>query len=203
MDRAAAAFMLPCTAPPLRGRLVKPLPPEILDAPVTGLNLAPGRLRDQLADEPTLLVFLRQLGCVFCRETVTDLRAITERAPAFPPLLFFTQSSPVELRAFLRRDWPSARAVADPERRFYAALGIDRMSPFGLLRPTVWAAQRRAREKGIEGGARDGDIWRMPGVYLASRDAVLWSHEFRHAGDHPDWERIPELAASLARSESD
>jgi hypothetical protein len=81
---------------------VKPLPPEILDAPVTGLNLAPGRLRDQLAQEPTLLVFLRQLGCVFCRETVADLRAIAGRAPAFPPLLFFTQSSPVELRAFLR-----------------------------------------------------------------------------------------------------
>jgi len=175
---------------------VNRLAEEILDAPVTGLNLTPGRLRDQLGDAPTLLVFLRHLGCLFCRETVSDLRAITARDPAFPPLLFFTQSTPVELRAFLRRDWPTARAISDPERRFYAAFGIERMSPFGLLRPALWAAERRAREKGVESGERSGDIWRMPGVFLVRRGEILWSHEFRHAGDHPDWERIPALVAS-------
>jgi hypothetical protein len=85
------------------------IPAELLDAPVAGINLVPGRLRDQLGPTPALLVFLRHLGCLFCRETVADLRAISERDPSFPPVLFFTQSTPVELRAFLRRDWPSAR----------------------------------------------------------------------------------------------
>ncbi len=33
-----------------------------LEAPVDGLNLRPGTLRDQLCDEPTLLVFLRHFG---------------------------------------------------------------------------------------------------------------------------------------------
>lgn len=36
------------------------LPPDLLDRPVEGLNLAPGTLGDQL-DGPTLLVFLRHL----------------------------------------------------------------------------------------------------------------------------------------------
>jgi len=177
---------------------VRPLSDALLAMPVTGVNLTPGRLREQLADDPMLLVFLRHLGCLFCRETVADLRAGTERSPAFPPVLFFTQSTPVELRAFLRRDWPNARAVSDPERRFYAAFGIERMSPFDLLRPSLWAAERRARDKGIEGGERSGDIWRMPGVFLARKGELLWSHEFRHAGDRPDWDRIPALAAALA-----
>lgn len=172
----------------------------VLDAPVTGLNLVPGRLRDQLGSEPTLLVFLRHLGCLFCRETVSELRAIAEREPSFPPVLFFTQATSVELRAFLRRDWPTARAVADPERRLYAAFGIERMSPLGLLRPALWEAQRRARDKGFEPGERSGDIWRMPGVFLVRGAGVLWSHEFRHAGDLPDFAAIPHLARAAEAS---
>lgn len=172
------------------------IPDAVLDGPVTGTNLVPGRLRDQLGETPTLLVFLRHFGCLFCRETVADLRAIAERDAAFPPVLFFTQSGSTELRAFLRRDWPGARAVADPGRHFYAAFGIERMSPLGLLRPALWAAERRARAKGHERGERTGDVWRLPGVFLVERARVLWSYEFRHAGDHPEWTAIPALAAA-------
>jgi hypothetical protein len=175
---------------------VNEIPDDVLDAPVTGMNLVPGRLRDQLADVPTLFVFLRHFGCLFCRETVADLRAIAERDAAFPPLLFFTQSGSTELRAFLRRDWPSARAVADPDRHFYAAFGVERMSPLGMLRPALWAAERRARAKGHESGERTGDIWRLPGVFLVGGARVLWRYEFRHAGDHPAWDRIPAIAAA-------
>lgn len=171
------------------------IPPEIMDTPVSGSNLVPGRLRDQLDERPALLVFLRHFGCLFCRETVADLRALAERDPAFPPVLFFTQATALELRAFLRRDWPSARAIADPERRFYAAFGVDRMNPLGMLRPALWAAQRRAQAKGFESGEKSGDVWRMPGVFLVRGAQLLWSHEFQHAGDHPDWERIPGIAA--------
>lgn len=36
---------------------------SVLDTAVSGLNLAPGALRDQLSDQqPTLLVFLRHFG---------------------------------------------------------------------------------------------------------------------------------------------
>lgn len=42
---------------------MQPIPPAILDTPVTGVNLRPGTLRDQFAaDRPTLLVFLRHFG---------------------------------------------------------------------------------------------------------------------------------------------
>ncbi len=174
---------------------MKQIPDAILDAPVTGTNLMPGLLRDQLGITPALLVFLRHFGCLFCRETVADLRAIAEREAAYPPILFFTQSTSTELRAFLRRDWPGARAVADPGRNFYAAFGVERMSPLGLLRPALWGAERRARDKGHESGERTGDIWRLPGVLLVEGKRVLWSHAFRHAGDHPDWDRVPALVA--------
>ncbi|MDX1648452.1 MAG: peroxiredoxin-like family protein [Myxococcota bacterium] len=172
------------------------IPDEILDAPVSGVNLMPGSLRAQLADRATLLVFLRHFGCIFCRETVAELRAASA-APDFPPVIFFFQGSPTEGRAFLRRDWPDVRAVADPGGRFYEAFGVGRMSPLQMLRPGLWAAERRARSRGFENGPRSGDIWRMPGVFLVQGDRVRWKHDFRHAGDAPDFGALPALARRL------
>lgn len=169
------------------------IPDEVLDAPVAGVNLMPGTLRDQLGEGPTLLVFLRHFGCVFCRETLATLREHSG-ADDFPPVLFFFQGSPTEGRAFLRRDWPTVRAVADPEQRFYAAFGVERMSWTEMLRPALWRAQRRARAAGYGQGARSGDVWRMPGVFLVRRGCVLWSHTYRHAGDLPDFGAMPALA---------
>ena len=165
------------------------IPGEVLDRFVSGVNLMPGPLRDQLGDRPTLLVFLRHFGCTFCRETVADLREAAS-APGFPPVLFFFQGVPIEGRAFLRRYWPGARAVSDPELFFYEAFGLQRGSLLQLFGPAVFRAGRRARGKGHENGSRSGDIFRMPGAFLVERERVVWQHQYRHAGDHPDFRSL-------------
>lgn len=170
-----------------------PLPSGALDASVTGVGLSPGTLRDQLGEDLTLLVFLRHFGCMFCRETVTDLRAASESNAAFPPVLFFTQSSATEGRAFLRRYWPQARAVADPELSFYDLFDVRRASFVEALGPKVIAARSRAVRKGLENGPRSGDIWRMPGVFAVANEEIVWAHRASHAADHPDFGRIPEF----------
>lgn len=171
------------------------IPGALLDEAVTGVNLMPGSLRDQLGDVPTLLVFLRHFGCVFCRETLADLRACAERDRGYPPILFFFQGTPTEGRALLRRDWPTVRAVADPAMRFYDGFGVEHMNWTDLLRPGLWIAERRAHRGGHrsqEGGG--GDVWRMPGAFLVRGDRILWSHVYRHAGDRPDWATLAPLA---------
>jgi hypothetical protein len=168
------------------------VPAEALDAAVTGVGLMPGRLRDQLEGGPQLLVFLRHFGCVFCRETVADLRAIAEKNPDYPPVLFFFVGSPTEGRAFMRRYWPGARAVADPEKRLYAAFGVERGNLRQLFGPGVWAGRRRARGKGNHQGKRSGDIWMMPGCFLVDGPRILWAHEYAHAADHPNFASIPD-----------
>ena len=45
-----------------RGNMDQQIAAATLATPVTGLNLAPGTLRDQLGATPTLLVFIRQFG---------------------------------------------------------------------------------------------------------------------------------------------
>jgi hypothetical protein len=171
---------------------------ETLDTPVTGVGLVPGSLRDQLGGGVSLLVFLRHFGCIFCRETIADLREAAEADPDFPHVLFFFQGTATEGRAFLRRYWPGARAVADPDLAFYDRFGVPRAGFLEALGPSVLRARNRARAKGHTNGARSGDIWRMPGVFAVDGARILWSHEARHAADHPDFAAIPELLAEIA-----
>lgn len=173
------------------------IPAVLLDRFVTGVNLMPGSLRDQLGERATLLVFLRHFGCTFCRETVADLREAAAE-PGYPPVLFFFQGSPTEGRAFLRRYWPEVRAVADPDLVFYEAFGVQRGSLLQLFGPGVFRAGRRAHEKGHENGPRSGDIYRMPGAFLVQGDSVLWQHAYRHAGDHPDFRALADPAGARA-----
>jgi AhpC/TSA antioxidant enzyme len=174
---------------------VERIPTEVLDRFAGGVSLMPGTLRDQLGDRTTLLVFLRHFGCAFCRETIADLREASED-PEYPPVLFFFQGTATEGRAFLRRYWPGARAIADPELSFYEAFGVERGSLLQMFGPGVLSAGLRARRKGHGNGERSGDIYRMPGAFLVRGDEVLWRHQYRHAGDHPDFRALPALAAA-------
>jgi hypothetical protein len=171
------------------------IPTSLLARPVAGLNLSPGTLNDQLGPQPMLLVFLRHFGCIFCRETLADMRAFSERDPNFPKILFFFQGSTTEGRALLRRYWPEVGAVADPTALFYTGFGVERGGLIRNLGPSVLAAKSRAESKGHSNGERSGDIWRMPGAFLVSNRRVFWAHEYRHAADHPSYEEISELAA--------
>jgi hypothetical protein len=171
----------------------KELPVEALNASVTGVGLAPGTLGDQLSEEPTLLVFLRHFGCMFCRETVSDLRKAAEENADFPNVLFFSQASATEGRAFMRRYWPSARVIADPQLELYDLFGIPRAGFLEAIGPRVLKARSRARQKGFTNGPNSGDIWRMPGIFAVQRERIVWTHQAEHAADHPDFGRIPEL----------
>jgi hypothetical protein len=162
---------------------------------VAGLNLVPGTLGDQLGTGVNLLVFLRQFGCMFCRETMADLRELAERNTRFPDVLFFFEGTPTAGRAFLRRYWPGVRAVADPNASFYDAFGVGRGGLLKMFGRGVWPGRAQAREKGHANGERTGDIWRMPGVFMTHGNRIVWAHEYRHAADHPDYGVIGSIAS--------
>jgi len=176
------------------------IPDVLLDETVGGVNLVPGTLRDQLGDGATLVVFLRQLGCIFCRAMVGALRDASTRNPGYPPVLLFFQGTGTEGRVFLSRSWPEASAVADRPKRFYEAFGVERGGLWEMFGPGVWSARRGARAAGFEQGKTLGDAFMMPGVFWVEDGRVRWRHRFRHAGDAPDFDRIPALVRAEARS---
>ena len=174
------------------GRLDR-IPEGALASPVTGVGLQPGNLGDQIGDGLCLLVFLRHFGCIFCREMVGDIRAAVDADPDYPSVLFFFQGSPTEGRAFLRRDFPQARAVSDPDLALYEAFGVRRASLLEGIGPSVLRSRGRAAAKGHVNGPRTGDIWRMPGVFAVEGDRILWAHTPAHAADHPDFTALPSM----------
>ena len=100
------------------------------------------------------------------------------------------QAGVAEGERFFSRFAPDARAIADPERALYAAFGLPRGRMTQLLGPAVWAAGVRAMRKGHGAGRVVGDAFQMPGAFLVEGGAVTWRHEFRHAGDLPDFEAL-------------
>ncbi len=166
---------------------------KTLKSPVSGVNLAPGSFGDQLGDRPTLLVFLRFFGCIFCRETVSDLRQLSEEREDFPSVLFVSEAGETEARAFVRRYWPDARVVADPQADLYAAFGVG-TSFIKAFSPGVFSAGRRALAKGHKFGPVDGNAFRMPGAFLVRGGEIVWSHKFKHSADQPDFDRAAQLA---------
>lgn len=101
--------------------------------------------------------------------------------------------------AFFGRYWPEARAVADAPRRLYGAFAIRRGGAREMLGPGVWLAGARAALKGNRAGKAVGDPRTMPGLLLVRGDLILWRHAPRHAGDHPDFARVPDLLGTLER----
>jgi hypothetical protein len=163
---------------------------EVLDSEVIGVNVMPGSLRDQLGDRPVLLIFLRFFGCIFCRETISDLRALSEEQPDFPKVVFVSEAGKIEAQAFVRRYWPAAVTICDPEGALYAAFGVGK-SVLKNFSPRVFLAVRRASSKGNEQGPTDGNVFRLPGAFLLHGGDVIWSHDFRHSGERPDFEHLP------------
>jgi hypothetical protein len=165
---------------------------DILASTVDGVNLAAAStLADVLGDRPTLTVFLRHFGCAFCRETVRDLRKLAEDRPDYPPVVFFFTATPDEGRVFFAQYWPQARAVSDPAKTFYTAMGIRQATMGQTYGIRVWTCHMRALGKGNVIGKPIGDPWIMPGAFLVHAPDVLWSHPYKHQGDRPDWTTVP------------
>lgn len=123
-----------------------------------------------------------------------DLRQVTAADPSFPPVLYFYQGTVGDGESFFPAYDPAARAVSDPGRVYYTAFGLRQGSFSQMFGPDVWSCGLRAARKGLGIGRPVGDPWVMPGLFLVRRAEILWSYLPRHAGDHPDFASIPQLA---------
>ncbi|MFO7586573.1 MAG: SelL-related redox protein [Gemmatimonadota bacterium] len=169
---------------------------ERLPALIAAATDQDGRTLEDLSRErPVLLVFLRHLGCTFCREAAADVaaqRAAIEREGVTPA--FVAMSREPDLAGFLAAyglgDLPR---FSDPDRELYAAFGLGRGTPRQLLGAKVvrrGIAASAPRWLGGEGhglGGMKGDGLQMPGVFLVHRGRVIGGYRHETAADRPDY----------------
>lgn len=99
-------------------------------------------------------------------------------------------------QGFFAKAWPEVRAVADTTGEIFAAFGLKRSTMARLFGPAVFGAFFRAVRKGHGVGSAGADPLLEPGLFLVEEDEVVWRHDFRHVGDHPDFRRLPELVSA-------
>ncbi len=147
---------------------------------------------------PVLLVFLRHVGCTFCREALSDLavkRKAIEETGTQIVLVHMGREEAAEqiLSKYELLDIPR---VADPKLSLYEAFGLERGTMAQLLGPKVWLRGFKAGFLGKHGiGGAEGDVAQMPGIFLLFHGETLKSYRHQSAADRPDYlEMVSELA---------
>lgn len=157
-------------------------------------------LLEMTSREPTLLVFLRHLGCVFCRQTLSDLRAAK---PALSvrgisvALIHMATDRQAEL-VFRLYGMEDAARFSDPDRSLYEAFGLRRVTMRELMSKELF-------KRGFEACVRErhamsvprGDPMQMPGVFLLDRGSVAASFIHEHPWDRPRYEDFAQPGLGL------
>lgn len=123
-----------------------------------------------------------------------DLRRSAEHDPGYPAILFVHQGTAEQGEDWFARFWPEAH--------LYQLFGIGQASVGQVASLGAVACIARAVLKGNSGGMVVGDSKLMPGLFAIESERIIWQHDFRHVGDHPDFADIPTLieqAANTAR----
>ncbi len=153
-----------------------------------------GATLEQLSSAgPTLVVFLRHAGCMFCREAMADLRAQRAAIEATGARLALVHmSKPLSATLRLERcGLGDVHRFSDPECRLYRAFGLERGSFRQLFGARVcWRGFVAAILRGHGVGRLEGDAFRLSGVFLLYQGRVLAARRATTAADRPDYVQI-------------
>ena len=137
---------------------------------------------------PVMVVFLRHLGCPFCREALADLardRARIERDGT--RLLLVHVASEEELLDRLAPALSDVARLPDPTQVIYRAFGLGRGRLLDVFGPMVWFRFiEAALLKGRGFGFQD-DIFQMPGVFVVYHGQVIRTFRHQSIADRPDY----------------
>ncbi len=154
---------------------------------------------------PTLVVFLRHAGCVFCREALADLQAQRAAIEALGVRLALVHmSEPLNATLQLERyGLGDVHRFSDPECRLYRAFSLERGGFRQLFGARVIWRGLVALVRGCSVGRLEGDGFRLSGVFLLEKGRVVAEHRAATAADRPDYVQIARrgcaAAAQLAR----
>lgn len=140
-------------------------------------------------DRPTLVVFLRHLNCIYCRESLAELGRLRPEIEAQGAGICVVHMGGESEAHYLLSlfDLEDVERFSDPERRLYHAFGLERTTLGRLVQPNSWMGMLRAgvRNQFLPGKKLEGivgDVLQMPGVFLLSEGRIL--SDFRP--DRPD-----------------
>ncbi len=163
-----------------------------------------GATLDELSHtSPLMVVFLRHLGCTFCRETLADLsksRAAIESTGVRIVVVHMTAEESAG-PFFARYGLAHLHRVSDPQRSIYKAFGLGRGGIWELFGPRTWWRGIQAGILARHGvGTMEGDGFQMPGVFMIFHGEILRSYIHQSAADRPNYLQL--AAGDFVNTES-
>lgn len=161
------------------------------DVQLQDSNGRPVQLASLWQKQVLILAFTRHFGCPQCKEMVDNL---VTASPDFKnknlSLVIVTQGTPEEAKAFCEQRAPGVLCLADPERKAYAAYGLERANLWqSFLSFNVWRSNRRLkREHGwnTELPPTGQDAMQMAGTFVIAPDGrIRLPYYYDDIADHP------------------
>ena len=150
------------------------------------------------AERPLVVVFLRHLGCIFCREQVARLRTDYQRfRQAGAEVACIAQGDYKVGKAFsLLMGLPFPMLMCGKETSLFRQYGLLRGNLWQLFGPSSIVKGFRALAGGHRQGKIVGDGFQMPGLFIVDKSGTIrFARRHVNAGDNPD---NGELLAALA-----
>ncbi len=158
----------------------------ILDKMKTNL----GKTVNEFGDRPVMLVFLRQFGCIFCRESLSEISRERKRIEALGTQIVFIHMSDKETaeKYFDEYNLPNPVYVSDSEQQFYKVFGLVKGNFQQLFGLQTWVRGFKVGvEKGILPQKQIGDGLQMPGVFLLHENKIKEHFVHQSISQRPDY----------------
>ncbi len=161
--------------------------PEIMEEMRTNRGEA---LRDLSYTQPLMLVFLRQFGCTFCREALTDIAGKRKEIESLGMQLVFVHMADTEIadRYFRRYNLEGVTHISDPGCTYYKYFGLIKNTItqlFGLQ--FFMRGFQAAVIGGHVPGPSLGDDFQMPGIFIIQEGEIRESFIHKLAYDRPNY----------------
>jgi len=172
------------------------LAPLSFDEALHAAHSQQGRTLAELSTgQPLLLLFIRHVGCTFCREALADLAAQRKELEATGLRLAVVHMSPPANAALLlqRYGLEDLDQFSDPNCRLFRAFELQRGTLWQVLGPAVWRRGLFALLRhGI--GKPEGDGFQLAGVFVLKDGRILAAFHHATSADRPNYIALAKAA---------
>lgn len=143
-------------------------------------------------DKKTLVVFLRHSGCIFCRETLSDLSSMLKNGELdeYNLVLVHMSCETDARRLFEKYGLASVSQISDSDQILYKMFGLKRGNMVQLFGPKNWIRGISAMFSGNFQGKVEGDGFQMPGIFVLDKGEIIRSFIHKSAADKPDYNEL-------------
>jgi peroxiredoxin len=156
-------------------------------------------------DGPLMIVFLRHLGCTFCKEALQDLAKTQKQIEQLGvSIALVHMSHPKQVSTTVKRyGLEEVDQFCDGTCEIYRAFGVERGSFLQLFGPKVIWRGIAATLKGNILGALDGDGFRMPSIFFMHEGQIQGSFRHQSAADRPNYVDLARQFRGSLKSDGD